>query len=319
MIDYDKIKEYINNNQPEFYWNYNDELSVEQINALISNEDGMNNLIDNIYENSIDYICTLENNLIEEIIEEFAITFKTDDEENDFYYFCKDYISVDLNINELINRKKIILFYETGYTIEETYLLSKKEVKQELKKIKKALKIPQKETIHDNALLQVLYQASYGGSLVIYFYAYLSDIIAQIDRNTLSFANMNIAIIDTVNGSGDNTFLKRNKYVHFPLSRNKIFYENSIHYNYSFDVCGMIGDWCESTQFMFSNRKRKDTVTEISRLKKLQNIDNEYQKTYDKGGCTFGDIDINRHRDTYYKNQYPCGTHCPHCGQFWID
>ena len=24
-------------------------------------------------------------------------------------------------------------------------------------------------------------------------------------------------------------------------------------------------------------------------------------------------------RDVYYKNEIPCGWHCPHCGQFWID
>ena len=37
------------------------------------------------------------------------------------------------------------------------------------------------------------------------------------------------------------------------------------------------------------------------------------------GGCTAGDMDMNRHRNTYYLNEFPCGTHCPHCHTFWID
>jgi len=35
--------------------------------------------------------------------------------------------------------------------------------------------------------------------------------------------------------------------------------------------------------------------------------------------CTFGDMNINRHADTPYRNEFPCGNKCGVCGTFWID
>lgn len=45
----------------------------------------------------------------------------------------------------------------------------------------------------------------------------------------------------------------------------------------------------------------------------------EYDRVYKAGGCTLGDTDMRRHRDVYYRNVFPCGSVCPHCGQFWGD
>lgn len=314
-----KIIKYINDNQPELYWDYRDELSIEQIDTILSSKDGLTEIEDEIFENSIDYVFQLEDELIKKVIKEFNIKFKTEEKEEEFKDFCRDYIRTDVNINELIDREKVILFYETDYNVGETWSLNDKEERDELRLIKKALKIPQKDKDYDKDLLMMFRQASYGGTLVIYFYTTLSEIVPEIDKNTLCFKDMHVAIINTYNGSGDNCFLKRDKYVKFPSNRDKISYENTIHYNYSFDVCGMVKDWCKGTQFYFCNKTHNNIKQEPSEQKKLKEINRKYQETYDKGGCTFGDIDINRHRDTYYLNEYPCGTHCPHCHQFWID
>lgn len=314
-----KIIKYINDNQPELYWDYRDELSIEQIDAILSNQDVIMDIENELYEYNISYIIELEDELIKDIIEEFNIKFKTEKEKEEFKYFCRDYIRTDVNINELIDREKVILFYETDYNVGETWSLNDKEERDELRLIKKALKIPWRDKEYDNALLMMFRQASYGGTLVIYFYTTLSEILPDIDKNTLCFKDMHVAIINTYNGSGDSCFLKRDKYVKFPSNRDKISYENTIHYNYSFDVCGMVEDWCKGTQFYFCNKTHNNIKLEPSEQKKLKEINRKYQETYDKGGCTFGDTDINRHRDTYYLNEYPCGTHCPHCHQFWID
>ena len=47
--------------------------------------------------------------------------------------------------------------------------------------------------------------------------------------------------------------------------------------------------------------------------------DAEYKRIFKAGGCSAGDMDINRHRGVYYDNNFPCGNRCPHCGTFWID
>ena len=56
-----------------------------------------------------------------------------------------------------------------------------------------------------------------------------------------------------------------------------------------------------------------------SHMTEHQRQEAEYVKTFRKGGCTAGDINISRHRDVYYINDYPCGHKCPHCGTFWVD
>ena len=33
----------------------------------------------------------------------------------------------------------------------------------------------------------------------------------------------------------------------------------------------------------------------------------------------FGDMNISRHKETPYRNDYPCGSRCEDCGTFWID
>ena len=45
----------------------------------------------------------------------------------------------------------------------------------------------------------------------------------------------------------------------------------------------------------------------------------KYQAIYNAWGCSVGDTDIRRHRNTKYINEYPCGTHCDKCHMFWID
>ena len=47
--------------------------------------------------------------------------------------------------------------------------------------------------------------------------------------------------------------------------------------------------------------------------------DEKCDRVYASGGCTAGDMNMLRHRDVYYINNYPCGNKCPHCGTFWID
>lgn len=36
-----------------------------------------------------------------------------------------------------------------------------------------------------------------------------------------------------------------------------------------------------------------------------------YEKAFREGGCTFGDMNYRRHRDTFYINTFLCGNKCP--------
>lgn len=79
----------------------------------------------------------------------------------------------------------------------------------------------------------------------------------------------------------------------------------------------MCDDWFKSTKVSFGKKAKK----EISKSKTNEYLGREksYIETYKNGSCTHGDMDINRHRDVYYRNDFPCGNKCPNCGTFWID
>lgn len=59
----------------------------------------------------------------------------------------------------------------------------------------------------------------------------------------------------------------------------------------------------------------EDTTVNEARLKEQA----EFNRIYREWKCSFTDSDISRHRWVFYKNEYPCWSHCPHCGRFRID
>jgi len=52
----------------QFFWDYNDELSEEQVLKIITEEEGLNDVESQIYDNNIDYISELENNKLKDIL-----------------------------------------------------------------------------------------------------------------------------------------------------------------------------------------------------------------------------------------------------------
>ena len=82
------------------------------------------------------------------------------------------------------------------------------------------------------------------------------------------------------------------------------------------DDCGI--KHCETPTF----EKETETATvhvENEALTQERERQQKYNDTFKAGKCTFGDRDMNRHRDIQYSNVFPCGWHCPHCGMTWVD
>lgn len=129
---------------------------------------------------------------------------------------------------------------------------------------------------------------------------------------------MNVGIINTDNGSGDSCYLPNTKCT-FKFNRNNLFIDKLDHYSYVHDVCGMTRDWCDDTGYEFSFEKIKGRVIPNSDNFKARTKQDNYDKFYKSGSCSFGDMDITRHKNVKYINDYPCGNKCPSCGTFWID
>lgn len=219
----------------------------------------------------------------------------------------------------LRNTGKHPMFYETGYEMPEFFPnVSGAQIRLTRIEIKKHLGI--KGRTWDKDIDSIIANASYGGKLVVFFCEPVGDFICRLDKiKSVKFGDPNLAIIDNRGGSGADEQLKGCT-LHLPFSPKRIFLDAVVNYSYTYAVCGMSYNWCDDTKVTMLEEdspvvwKECESATEehMSREKKRN-------ATFKAGKCTPGDMNINRHRDTYYINDYPCGTKCPHCGTFWID
>ena len=220
----------------------------------------------------------------------------------------------------LSNTNKIVTFYDTGLEIcAGSWQWSSSELTKNRKKVKRKLGI-NGTFKYDDYIDQMLLQASYGGRLVIYFhldYEYFFTYDEDNDFKSITFENAHIAVIDTYQGSGDNTFIPKHSFT-LPFNRENVFIDECITYNYTYSVCGMSSNWCDDTKVTLAKESTGEEI-EKSSLNAALDKENDYIKTYKSGACTYGDINIGRHREVTYINEYPCRNECTKCRTRWID
>lgn len=211
------------------------------------------------------------------------------------------------------NTGRVIAHYDTGFYVEEGWRLNDKEIMVEVQKIKKELGIRTKEC---NERLRSVVRNAQGGEVKIYFELELEDFINN-ESPTIIFRNPNIGVIDHGQGSGDYEEFPGLE-IKLPYRKENIFLEKTIKYNWTYAIAGMCSDWCSNVAVSFSDKKTNREMKESKQTARTAR-DNEYKRVFKSGSCTYGDIDITRHRNATYINDYPCGNKCPDCGQFWID
>lgn len=78
------------------YWDYRDELSEEQIMKILLEEDGLNDVENDIYENNIDYVLNLQQEYLKDYPEEEREAII-------------DNLIIDINIEQLLRNSRINL------------------------------------------------------------------------------------------------------------------------------------------------------------------------------------------------------------------
>lgn len=224
--------------------------------------------------------------------------------------------------DDLIRNSSVTnMFYSLGVEIagyaegtntrEESYAIS-------CNKIRRALKL--KKGQFEEQLAELVDNATYGGELRIYFNAMFNKLITgdkESDFKTIRFhGDVIVAIVDSHNGSGYHVELPLD--ITLPFNRDNLFVDSQVHYSYANEICGMCNDWCDSTKWQTGMEPVKASIPKSTMSEHLEK-EARYEKTFREGGCTFGDMNYSRHRDTFYINSFPCGNKCPHCGTFWID
>lgn len=325
MPSWEEVKELLPKRTSLYYVDYNDSLDdhLDLLQECIENGeyDTLYSAIDDWYIDSPCYAFEyLDKELADDICRKFdigdaeEIMEEYEQEIRDEYYNRDD---SDVLKDLLRNTGKQTMFYDTGIEIDsDSWQWNREKIAKTRNFIKKSLKI--KCSKRQNRLIDtMLCQASYGGSLVIYFYDDVSDFI-ETTQNTITFKNPVIAIIDTVNGSGDHCELGKVGEIEMPFNRERIRLCKTIKYSYTFSVCGMYSDWCEDTIVGLKDTVITKVLGESALSLKLQK-DAKYSEVFKSGSCSFGDVDFNRHRNVIYRNDYPAGHTCKDCGTFWID
>ena len=319
MITIEQIKELIPKKVYLYYIDRNDSFD-EHIDILqqqmYSEDDVLFDFVElSDYESVEEIISTLKNDLKAKHpnidIEEYI-----DSNRDEITDIIRDRDHSNPISDLLSNTYSYPMFYDTGLFIEESEANSRKTFLS----IKRRLKI--KSNVYDDAIREMMSNASYGGMLVIYFLPDdWDDFMYRIPRefNTVSFSgNVCVAIINNYNGSGDHTYLNNFQIKNLCIDKN-IFIDKAVKYSYVHEVCGLYSDFCKDTNYELSlNEKIKCKKNESAILNKI-NEEKELDKVFASGSCTPFDMDIKRHRHVVYTNDYPCGNKCTKCGTFWID
>lgn len=267
------------------------------------------------WESLQEVLKELKNDLIDtyDIDEDEAddIVQEYDDYLRDEIYNRDDSSPVD---DLLRNTRELVVFYDTGEEFDG-YGNSAAQYRLDRMRIKKLFSITDSKYDHDIDMM--LMQASYGGNLVVYFNADVIDLLSDKPVNSIHFDNAAIAIINTVNGSGDHCHLEGHSFT-LPFTRDNLFVDKTISYNYTYSVCGMSSDWCDRTGFTLLEESVPCELTESS-LNSFMEREAKLDAVFKSGKCTFLDMKYERHRRHTYINDFPCGNKCLDCGTFWID
>ena len=224
----------------------------------------------------------------------------------------------------------IALYYDINYEADgwhEAFLCNpwrNTTEAYEVNRIRQKLGI-KKGTKEDKLIQTIVSESSYGGNLRIYFpmddFKYLINQAAapEGDYKTIRFdGTFAVGIINTVEGAG--WYEEMEIHCEFPFNRDNLIFSKIDHYSLE-QIYGNYEDWArglDTPVLSMDKPKTRKKIASSSSASQIK-IQAQYEATFKAGGCTLGDTDIRRHRDVYYKNVIPCGSHCPHCGQFWID
>lgn len=213
-------------------------------------------------------------------------------------------------------------FYDLGLWIPDSYDAGVSKEKQ-LSMARQKLNI-RKGSQADKQLSDIVDWNNYGGYLRIYFSAPWDTIVnmrePKDDWKQIYFkGKCAVAIYNPDQGSGMCDAVDLD--VKFPFKRENLFVSEGCGEPYTIEsLCGFVTDWTKYYDSpVFSDKLETTRKIGVSETNEIAEREARYNKVFKEGGCTYGDTNIKRHRDVYYRNEYPCGNYCPHCGQFWVD
>jgi len=259
---------------------------------------------------------------INEILEQYKKSIEADDLSDEVTEAMRDWLyehDKSDTLNDLLkNGSDEYMYYDTGIEIEslDYHQSDKNYVSKTAKMIMKKLKLEQKE--HQAGIEMMIEQAWDGGQLVILFEASIGNFLN--DAKYIKFnKKAELCIMNRGQGCGDNTALHQELLLKF--KRENIHTDKGDNgYSYAYDVCGLVGGIMNDG--FLTNKKGTSSAISVdtNEQREAQRAQEErYIASWKAGKCSAGDMNIKRHKNTPYRNDYPCGNKCEECGTFWVD
>jgi len=294
---------------------YHDYLTSEQLEELTKT-----GLVDSLYEN--DWMLEAEFDNIDYIFKELFTKKEQDkiNENDELWDFFRDLCFENNTSNPLKDllehTSSSYFYYDLDYYVDSLF---GEDVEKIGKDIAKFLRISYKK--YQKELNSMIENAHYGGILVVLFTASPADLFAKNGKYIQFIDDYELCIMDRFNGSGWTTEKDVGKLTFDFVRENLHNDEGCGGYSFSGDVCGMtIGaeaDFCIKHKILKKDKLIK--ISENESTKEFLEQEKKYKEVFAKGGCSFGDMNIKRHRKKEYINSFPCGTRCKACGTFWVD
>lgn len=215
------------------------------------------------------------------------------------------------------------MFYSLGESFSDLWYYGhyeEKQIDEDVEYICELLNIP-KDSPQVEKIRSIRSESNYGGELRIYFHTDLRRMLTYDDNNDFKAIRFKgafmVAMWDNVNGAGYEEEIDLDLTIEF--DRRNLFHAETEKYDI-ISVCGL----CRSAIPETDPEMLKEMPIEVKEIKpsvtqEYLDKEAELNATFKAGKCTFGDMDMDRHRNIEYRNSYPCGWKCPHCGTFWID
>lgn len=219
----------------------------------------------------------------------------------------------------LRNTHPVPAFYDLGMKYGGLYSADDDEVSRAVTQVCEALQIPLDDSDRVEAIRDILLSCGDDAYLRIYFKSCLDTLLCGVkdaDFKTVQFKGLfTVALHDPMGGGGWSEEIKLD--CKFKFNRKNLHHSDGAdRYSY-YDVYGCDAEGDEPRFSIHSSKQASETAE--SNIEAVKETERKYDETHRNGGCTFGDTRMARHRDVEYRNDFPCGWKCPHCGQFWID
>ena len=269
-------------------------------------EDGISESID---EERWESASEIAKNVVEKMIEDGVLEDEANETMDEIIYEIEDRDKSNPYM-ELVKRTEVTFFMSLGMEIAEAWSKDDETLEEEIEWAMDFFGTKDKETEEG---LRALFSES-GGILRIYFSANLEDLLNGNIKSIKLDGYCSVGVVNPYEGSGYVEEIMFNN-VLIPFKRENLFVDKAEKWGWS-EMSGCSDGWADPVGFLAEESGKELEESPEAGIKEREN---EYNKRFKEGGCTFGDMDMKRHRHVEYINEYPCGWKCKDCGTFWID